>query len=333
MGSRDGMLNQMRALIGLGEYPPGSNRNKVTSWYNMVGPWCDMAITYAAAHSDNLSAVGGRYAYTVWHAQKFQSMGRWHYGIGGIRPGDIVFFDWSGSRRVGSIDHVGIVEAVHSNGTITTIEGNTSDVCMRRKRTSAYIVGYGRPAYGSGGSSMPPNDGQLRRGSTGTAVRTLQSNLNTVMRSGLVVDGQFGPATDAALRSFQSRYGLVVDGVYGPASAAKMRAALAGGTTPPAPKPRPPAIAPLVVDGRFGPKTAAALQRALNRRGATLVVDGAFGPLTKRALQRYLRVTVDGSIGPITVRALQAHIGATRDGSWGPATTTALQRKLNAGTF
>ncbi|MCH1884330.1 peptidoglycan-binding protein [Agrococcus sp. ARC_14] len=333
MGSREGMLNQMRALIGLGEYPPGSNRNKVTAWYVMVGPWCDMAITYAAAHSDNLAAVGGRYAYTVWHAQKFQSMGRWHSGTGGIRSGDIIFFDWSGSRRVSAIDHVGIVEAVHSDGTITTIEGNTSDVCMRRKRTGAYVVGYGRPAYGTGGSPMPPNDGMLRRGSTGTAVRTLQGNLNTVMRSGLAVDGQFGSKTDAAVRSFQQRYGLAVDGVYGPASAATMRAALKGGSTPPAPTPRPPAPAPLVVDGSYGPKTCAALQRALNRRGASLVVDGSFGPLTKRALQRYLGVTADGSIGPITVKALQRHIGAVRDGSWGRATTTALQRKLNAGSF
>lgn len=333
MGSREGMLNQMRALLGVGEYPPGSNRNKVTSWYGMVGPWCDMAITYAAAHSDNLAAVGGRYAYTVWHAQRFQAMGRWHYGIGGIRSGDIVFFDWGGSRTVGRIDHVGIVEAVHSDGTITTIEGNTSDLCMRRKRTSQYVVGYGRPTYGSGGSSMPPTDGMLRRGSTGQVVRTLQANLNKVMGSGLVVDGQFGSKTDAAVRSFQRRYGLVVDGVYGPASAAKMRAALKGGTTPPAPTPRPPGVAPLVVDGKFGPKTCASLQRALNRRGASLVVDGSFGPLTKKALQRRLGVTVDGSIGPITVKALQRHIGAVRDGSWGPATTTALQRKLNAGTF
>lgn len=333
MGSRDGMLQQMRGLLGVGEYPPGSNQNKVTSWYGMIGPWCDMAITYAAAHSDNLAAVGGRYAYTVWHAQRFQAMGRWHYGMGGIRSGDIVFFDWSGRRSIGAIDHVGIVEAVHSDGTVTTIEGNTSDLCMRRKRTSAYIVGYGRPSYGSGGSTMPPNDGTLRRGSTGTAVRTLQKNLNTVQRAGLVVDGQFGAATDTALRAFQSRYGLTVDGVYGPASAAKMRAALAGGTTPPKPTPRPPAVAPLVVDGSFGPKTAAAMQRGLNRRGASLVIDGSVGPLTRVALQRYLGVTRDGVIGKITVRALQRKVGAVADGVWGRQTTIALQRKLNAGTF
>jgi peptidoglycan hydrolase-like protein with peptidoglycan-binding domain len=333
MGSRDGMLQQMRALLGIGEYPPGSNRNTITSWYGMVGPWCDMTITYAAAHSDNLAAVGGRYAYTVWHAQRFQSLGRWHYGMGGIRSGDIVFFDWSGTRSVGAIDHVGIVEAVHSDGTVTTIEGNTSDLCARRRRTSAYIVGYGRPAYGSGGSPMPPSDGMLRRGSTGSAVRTLQSNLNTAMRSGLLVDGQFGPATESAVRAFQSRYGLTVDGVYGPVSAAKMRAALAGGTTAPKPTPRPPAVAPLVVDGSFGPKTAAALQRALNRRGASLVIDGSVGPITRVALQRYLGVVRDGVIGPVTVRALQRHVGAVVDGDWGRQTTIALQRKLNAGTF
>lgn len=333
MGSASGMIQAMRGLLGVGEDPPGSNRNRVTAWYGMVGPWCDMAITYAAAHSDNLAAVGGRFAYTVWHAQKFQSMGRWHYGLGGIRPGDVVFFDWKGSRTIGAIDHVGLVEAVHSNGTITTIEGNTSDVCMRRVRTGAYVVGYGRPAYGSGSAPMPPTDGTLRSGSRGAAVSDLQRKLNTAIGAGLIVDGSFGPKTDAAVRSFQSRYGLAVDGIYGPATAAKLRAVLAGRTTPIAPTPRPPAPAPLVVDGSFGPKTCAALQRALNRRGATLVVDGAFGPLTRKALQRRLGVTADGIVGPATVRALQRHVGATVDGSWGRQTTIALQRKLNAGTF
>jgi surface antigen len=40
------------------------------------------------------------------------------------------------------IDHVGIVEKVHSNGTITTIEGNHGDRVARVKRSGS-IVGYG----------------------------------------------------------------------------------------------------------------------------------------------------------------------------------------------
>jgi hypothetical protein len=50
----------------------------------------------------------------------------------------------------------------------------------------------------------------LRRGSTGTAVRVLQTKLN------IVVDGQFGPKTDAAVRAFQKSKGLLSDGIVGP---------------------------------------------------------------------------------------------------------------------
>ncbi|MEV5841333.1 peptidoglycan-binding protein [Streptomyces sp. NPDC051985] len=332
MGSVEGMLAQMRKLIGTAEYPPGSNNNFITDWYGFDGAWCDMTVSYAAAHSDNLNAVCGKHAWTVEHAKAFRSTGRWHYGVGGMRAGDVVFFDWQGTRSIDGIDHVGVVEAVHSSGRITTIEGNTSDRCMRRERNSSEIVGYGRPAYGNA-APLPTTDGILRRGSKGTAVKTLQGNLNTVMGSKLVVDGDFGPSTETAVKAFQKKYGLGVDGEYGPASAAMMKAALKGGTKPTQPVPRPPAAGKLTVDGQFGPATCAAMQRALNGHGAKLTVDGSFGPLTKKALQSYLKVTVDGSVGPNTIKALQKKVGASADGQWGADTTRHLQTALNAGKF
>jgi peptidoglycan hydrolase-like protein with peptidoglycan-binding domain len=203
---------------------------------------------------------------------------------------------------------------------------------LRRVRNGSVVVGYGRPAYGDA-APMPPTDGILRQGSTGAAVRTLQSNLNKVMGSGLTVDGNFGPLTMAAVEAFQRKYGLTVDGEYGPQSAAMMKAALAGKTAPIKPTPKPPPAGTLVVDGQFGPATCAAMQRALNTHGAGLIVDGAFGPLTKKALQRYLGVSVDGIVGPATVKALQRHVGATVDGDWGPDTTRHLQTALNAAKF
>jgi peptidoglycan hydrolase-like protein with peptidoglycan-binding domain len=330
MGSVEGMLSAARSLLGTGENPPGSNHNFITTWYGFDGAWCDMAVSYAAAHSDNLSACMGKHAWTVEHANAFKSAGRWHYGLGGVRAGDVVFFDWSGGGSISGIDHVGVVEAVHSNGTITTLEGNTSNIMARRVRRSS-IVGYGRPNYGNS-SPMPSTDGTLRRGSTGNGVRTLQTNLNKVMGSGLTVDGSFGPATEAALKAFQSKYKLTVDGIYGPQSAAMMKGALAGKTAPIPPKPKPP-TGTLTVDGKFGPATCAAMQRALNKHGASLVVDGAMGPLTRKALQKYLAVAQDGVIGANTIKALQKKVGATQDGVWGPSTTSHLQQKLNAGTF
>ena len=332
MGSVNGMLAQARALLGTGEDPPGSNRNKVTRWYGLSGPWCDMAVSYAAGHSDNLSAVFGKHASTTEHASTFRSHGRWHYGLGGARPGDVVFFDWSGGNSIGGIDHVGLIEAVHSNGTITTLEGNTSNQFKRRKRNSSVVVGYGRPAYGDA-APPPQSDGILRQGSTGNAVKTLQTNLNKVMNSDLPVDGQFDASTKAAVEAFQRKHDLAVDGEYGPRTAAAMKAALAGGTKPAKPKPRPPEPSRLAEDGDFGPETCAAMQRALNQHGANLEVDGAFGRQTKVALQWYLRVPPDGVIGPPTVTALQKSVGAAQTGTWGPDTTRRLQIALNAGRF
>ena len=56
----------------------------------------------------------------------------------------------------------------------------------------------------------------LRQGQQGPEVATLQSRLNAVADSGLAVDGDFGPATRAAVVDFQRRAGIGVDGVVGP---------------------------------------------------------------------------------------------------------------------
>ena len=65
----------------------------------------------------------------------------------------------------------------------------------------------------------------LKRGRVGAEVRYLQDNL---IRCGyeLEVDGHFGPATEAALISWQIAHDLVGDGAYGPKSFAKMKEVL-----------------------------------------------------------------------------------------------------------
>lgn len=67
----------------------------------------------------------------------------------------------------------------------------------------------------------------LQKGDSGNAVKTLQTNLNYVYNSGLAVDGNFGNATEAAVKNFQKAAGLTVDGLYGTASKAKLEALVA----------------------------------------------------------------------------------------------------------
>jgi peptidoglycan hydrolase-like protein with peptidoglycan-binding domain len=54
-------------------------------------------------------------------------------------------------------------------------------------------------------------------------VTALQLSLNYCYGMGLVVDGKFGPATAAALRSVQSVEGIPADGIYGPQTRDNMK--------------------------------------------------------------------------------------------------------------
>lgn len=61
----------------------------------------------------------------------------------------------------------------------------------------------------------------LRIGSEGVIVKQLQRRLNRYGAS-LGMDGEFGPATDKAVKAFQRANGLGVDGIVGPATASAL---------------------------------------------------------------------------------------------------------------
>lgn len=119
--------------------------NEYTRWYArlkgsifLTAPWCAIFVAWAAEEADVRARVG-TYAYTPTWAAWYASKGRW-----GTKPkrGAVVFFDWAGGKSRAGIDHAGIVEKVHSDGSITTIEGNSSGRVQRVHRFSS-IVGYG----------------------------------------------------------------------------------------------------------------------------------------------------------------------------------------------
>lgn len=85
-------------------------------------------------------------------------------------------------------------------------------------------AGLSTPADASSGSSAastlassaPPYPGvQLRRGSQGAHVETVQSQLKARGWT-ISVDGSFGPGTEKVVRTFQQNKGLKADGVVGP---------------------------------------------------------------------------------------------------------------------
>jgi surface antigen len=88
----------------------------------------------------------GADAFTRTHAEWFKDQGRWGQTP---TPGAVVFYSWSGSKSIDSIDHVGIVLKDNHNGTIQTVEGNTDNAVKIRTRDVSSVVGYGYPEYGT----------------------------------------------------------------------------------------------------------------------------------------------------------------------------------------
>ena len=162
------------------------------------------------------------------------------------QPGDQIFFTFA----VGEVSHTGIVESV-SGGTVTTIEGNTSDSVARRSYQigSGSIYGYGRPKWelaadvsetdtGSGEDPAPspapepePVGGppyqltlrQLKNGDVGVPVERIQTLLiargyycgGRMFLGREQPDGEFGPATEIAVRDLQVAAGIEADGIVG----------------------------------------------------------------------------------------------------------------------
>jgi hypothetical protein len=86
-------------------------------------------------------------------------------------------------------------------------------------------------ARGARPATAAPARPVLQRGSSGEAVRLLQSRLNALAGphghpvlhgKPLAVDGLFGPLTEQVVKAFQGAHGLAVDGIVGPKTWAKL---------------------------------------------------------------------------------------------------------------
>ncbi|KAB2343114.1 CHAP domain-containing protein [Actinomadura rudentiformis] len=105
--------------------------------------WCDMFVSWIGEQLSFGHSMGSD-AWTVEHAKWFQSRNRWGSKP---QPGAIVFFNWSGSKNIDDIEHVGMVIKDNGDGTIQTVEGNTSNAVKIENRSPGQIVGYGYPDY------------------------------------------------------------------------------------------------------------------------------------------------------------------------------------------
>ena len=263
------ILATARPQLGTVEKPPGSDRTPYGAAYGGDGQaWCAKFVWWVFRQS-HASQLIPKAAYTPTFADWFRTHRQWGTAP---RPGAVVFFDFP-NDGVNRISHVGLVEAVNGDGTIQTIEGNTTgpqhadDGVWRRTRRVG-VVGYGYPAYEVNSTG----------GTNGAApVAPVAAPVDTVRRTQaavhVAVDGQWGPITDRAVslvrsatrgglgdvRATQRAVGTPVDrwGPHSKAALASTVRALQGAWN-------------VTVDGDWGPKTDAAWADLRRRFGKGL---------------------------------------------------------------
>lgn len=127
--------------VGQAEQPPGSNDSPRIAEYRTavagagVGPWCAQFVSWAARQAgapigdqgEGMQSVDAVYAWA-------HRTGRALPAAATPRAGDLIVWD----------EHIGIVESVLPDGSVQTIEGNSSDQVSRRVHPAGSAVGYVR---------------------------------------------------------------------------------------------------------------------------------------------------------------------------------------------
>ena len=221
-----------RDLAAAGYY--NGNKNGY-AWCEVFVDWCFWK-AFGREGQRIQCQTGDLGAACIYSAQYYRQQGRYDQNP---KAGDQVFF-----YADGTIGHTGIVVEV-SDSSITVVEGNSSDRVQKLSysRSSGSIAGYGHPWYDESipdhaerePSPAPASETPaaqtvlvrvpfLKRGAVGTAVESAQVLLihrgyNCGGRTFLgreTPDGDFGPATEKAVRDFQTKAALDIDGIVGP---------------------------------------------------------------------------------------------------------------------
>ena len=134
----------------------------------------------------------------------------------------------------------------------------------------------------------------VQNGSQGHPIRTLQLLLRARGHN-LTVDGMFGPATEAAVKAFQTSKGMTTDGIMSAQTWSTLIIQVKKGSSGDAVRGVQEEFQfragepgkGLKVDGIFGPQTDSTVrgfQHALSLDVPSVVVDGIVGPVTWQAL-------------------------------------------------
>ena len=154
--------------------------------------------------------------------------------------------------------------------------------------------------------TLPEGDAEaavLKRGSTGSEVRTMQQKLKNWGYYSGSADGIFGSGTESAVKLFQRTNGLTADGIVGSATAAALGMTLAGGTSSGGGS----TSSGVLKRGSSGADVKTMQQKLKNWGYYSGSADGIFGSGTESAVKLFQRtngLTADGIVGSATAAAL-----------------------------
>jgi peptidoglycan hydrolase-like protein with peptidoglycan-binding domain len=155
-----------------------------------------------------------------------------------------------------------------------------------------------------------PGQPTIAPGASGEPVRRLQRALRRQPDLAIVVDGAFGPKTEAAVKDFQQGAGLTVDGVVGPQTWAALpdggpMPTLQEGVTGDVVKHLQQVLAsgapgewttgPGAIDGKFGPQTKASVKSFQTFGGVP--TDGVVGDETWSVSLHAASATLESVVG------------------------------------
>lgn len=235
------VVEQARSWIGLKEADGSykiiletyNSQAKLPRGYRMTtkDPWCATFVSSVAIKLGYTDIIPTECSCTKM-ISLLKKLGSWDERDNRVPlPGELIFYNWEAPATgddASDTDHVGIVESI-KNGIITVIEGNYSNSVKRRQIAvnHRYIRGYGVPKYDKE-SSKPTTTKvdytlemrNLKKGCKGEYVKALQILLigRGYSCGSAGADGDFGSATDSAVRKYQKAKSLEIDGIAGKAT-------------------------------------------------------------------------------------------------------------------
>ena len=240
------LLEVVKAEVGTIEGPKDNETKYGAFTKANFLPWCGSFIMWTA---NQAGVKVPNTVYTPAGVAAFKKMKKWMPASATAKPqpGWVTYFDFPGGA---DIDHVGWMIKDNGDGTCVCIEGNTSAEGKKGSqanggevsvRTRAYaknkkgllitIAGWGIVDYPDAAAPSPvafeekkavlaevaKKQGAdvpsvklfkpFKLGAKGSSVKEIQSEL------GLNADGDFGPATEKAVKAFQTKEKLPVTGI------------------------------------------------------------------------------------------------------------------------